>query len=177
MSTENRKKIVHFSLRRTVLMNRIACLFLIILFTSCDYFEKQKVNSEDLLKEELQTFNWNEVDTYPTFSSCDSITAKAESKVCFQNTLLAHVNHYLSDQNIVVSNDVNDTIRLKLIIDNKGLLLIDSMAIKQETQFQIPEIDSLLRQSLKDIPKIYPAIKRGQQVTTAFELPVIVKID
>ncbi|MBO6880961.1 hypothetical protein [Winogradskyella sp.] len=158
-------------------MNRIACLFLIILFTSCDYFEKQKVNSEDLLEEELQTFNWNDVDTYPTFSSCDSITAKEESRACFQNTLLSHVNQYLADQNIVVSDDVNDTIRLKLVIDNKGLLEVDSMVIKPETQFQIPEIDSLLRQSLTNIPKIYPAIKRGQQVTTAFELPVIVKIE
>ena len=176
MPTENRKKKRTFRYQN-VPMNRIACLFLIILFTSCDYFEKQKVNSEDLLEEELQTFNWNDVDTYPTFSSCDSITAKEESKVCFQNTLLSHVNQYLAGQNIVVSDDVNDTIRLKLVIDNKGLLEVDSMVIKPETQFQIPEIDSLLRQSLTNIPKIYPAIKRGQQVTTAFELPVIVKIE
>ncbi|MBC2844218.1 hypothetical protein [Winogradskyella flava] len=158
-------------------MNRVACLFLIVLFTSCDYFEKKKVNSEDLLEEELQTFNWNDVDTYPTFSSCDSITAKEESKICFQNTLLSNVNQYLEQQNIVVSTDVNDTIRLKLVIDNKGLIKVDSIVVKSETQFQIPEIDSLLRQSLKGVPKIYPAIKRGQQVTTAFELPVIVRIN
>jgi len=158
-------------------MNRVAFLFLIVLFTSCDYFEKKKVNSEDLLKEELQTFNWNDVDTYPTFSSCDSIIAKEESKICFQNTLLANVNQYLEQQNIVVSTDVNDTIRLKLIIDNKGLLKVDSIVVKPETQFQIPEIDSLLRQSLKSVPKIYPAIKRRQQVSTAFELPVIVRIN
>ncbi|WP_282041617.1 hypothetical protein [Winogradskyella flava] len=158
-------------------MNRVAFLFLIVLFTSCDYFEKKKVNSEDLLEEELQTFNWNDVDTYPTFSSCDSITAKEESKICFQNTLLSNVNQYLEQQNIVVSTDVNDTIRLKLVIDNKGLIKVDSIVVKSETQFQIPEIDSLLRQSLKGVPKIYPAIKRGQQVTTAFELPVIVRIN
>ncbi|MFC0603111.1 hypothetical protein [Winogradskyella pulchriflava] len=158
-------------------MNRIAFLLLIVLFTSCDYFEKQKVNSEDLLEEELQTFNWNDVDTYPTFTSCDSITVKEKSKACFQNTLLSHVNSYLQSQNIVVADDVNDTIRLKLIIDNKGFLEVSTIKIKPETQLLIPEIDSLLRQSLKGIPKIYPAIKRGQQVTTAFELPVIVKID
>lgn len=144
---------------------------------SCDSFEKKKVSSEDLLKEELQTFNWNDVDTYPTFKSCDSITVKEESKLCFQNTLLSHVNQFLEVQNILVTEDVNDTIRLKLIINNKGLLEIENITIKAETQFQIPQIDSLLRQSLKGVPKIYPAIKRGQQVTTAFELPVIVMID
>ena len=51
------------------------------------------------------------------------------------------------------------------------------MKIKPETVIQIPEIDSLLHESLKGIPKITPAIKRGQQVTTAFELPIIVKIN
>ncbi|WP_299128163.1 hypothetical protein [uncultured Winogradskyella sp.] len=158
-------------------MNRFAFLFLILLFTSCDYFEKKKVNAEDLLKEELNTFNWNDVDTYPTFSNCNSITDKSASKLCFQTTLLNSVNDYLENQNIVVSENVNDTIRLKIIIDNKGSLSIASISVKEETKFQIPEIDSLLRQSLKDISKIYPAIKRGQQVTTAFELPVIVKID
>jgi len=87
------------------------------------------------------------------------------------------VNQFLEEQNLVVSDDVNDTIRLKLIIDNKGFLKVESIVVKQDTRFQIPEIDSLLHQSIKTVPKIYPAIKRGQQVTTAFELPVIVKID
>lgn len=153
-------------------------LFLILLFvTSCSYFEKKKVHSEDLLKEELKTFNWNEVDTYPTFSSCDSITIKEDSKTCFQNTLVQSVNNFLETQNLVVASDVSDTIRLRLIIDHKGFLIIDNINLNPETEYQIPEIDSLLRQSFKEIPKIYPAIKRGQQVTTVFELPIIVQID
>lgn len=158
-------------------MRPIVFLLMLLLATSCSYFEKKKIYSEDLLEEELQTFNWNDVDTYPTFSSCDSITVKADSKACFQSTLVSNVNQYLQTQNIVVSEDVNDTIRLKLTIDNKGILSVDSINFKPETAFQIPEIDSLLRQSLKGVPKIFPAIKRGQQVKTAFELPVIVKIN
>lgn len=153
-------------------------LFLILLFvTSCSYFENKKVHSKDLLEEELKTFNWNEVDTYPTFSSCDSITIKEDSKACFQNTLVQSVNNFLENQNLVVADDVNDTIRLRLIINNMGILEVDHIDLNPETEYQIPEIDSLLRQSLKEIPKIYPAIKRGQQVTTVFELPIIVQID
>ncbi|GGW54939.1 hypothetical protein DFQ11_101406 [Winogradskyella epiphytica] len=158
-------------------MNRIVCLLILLLASSCDYFEKKKVYPEDLLKEELQTFNWNEVDTYPTFSNCDSMTTKEDLQACFQNTLIANVNDYLKAQNFVVSNDVNDTISLKIQINTTGLLEVQSIKIKPETVREIPEIDSLLHQSLNQLPKIYPAIKRGQQVTTAFELPVIVKIN
>lgn len=158
-------------------MHRIVFLLILLVATSCNYFEKKKVYPEDLLEEELQAFNWNEVDTYPTFSSCDSITVKEDSKACFQNTMITSVNQFLEAQNIVVSEDVNDTIRLKIRINNKGILEVESIDMNPETAVQIPEIDSLLRQSLKGIPKIFPAIKRGQQVTTAFELPVIVKIN
>ena len=93
------------------------------------------------------------------------------------NDKIGSVNQFLEAQNIVVFDDVNDTIRLKIIINNKGILAIESIQLKPETAVQIPEIENLLRESLKEIPKIYPAIKRGQQVTTAFELPVIVRIN
>mgnify|MGYP001345241610 CR=1 FL=1 len=135
-------------------MNRLACFLLIFLLTACDYFEKQKVNSEDLLEEELQTFNWNDVDTYPTFNSCEAMTTKEDSRVCFQNTLLQHVNDYLGSQNIIVSEDVYDTIRLKLIIDNKGLLQIEDITLKPETEYQIPHIDVCPPFEYK--PNIYP---------------------
>lgn len=158
-------------------MNRIVCLLILLLASSCNYFEKKKVYPEDLLEEELQTFNWNEVDAYPTFTSCDAVTGKQESKICFQNTLIGSLNQFLEVQNLVVSNDVNDTILLGITIDKTGLLEVKSIKIHPETVHEIPEIDSLLRQSLKGIPKIYPAIKRGQHVATAFELPVIVKIN
>ena len=158
-------------------MNRIVCLLILLFATSCDYFEKKKVYPEDLLEEELQTFNWNEVDAYPTFSNCDSLTEKEDRKVCFQNTLISSVNEFLKAQNLVVSNNVNDTIRLKIKIDKTGLLVVESIKMHPETIQEIPKIDSLLRRSLKGVPKIYPAIKRNQQVTTAFELPVIVSIN
>ncbi len=158
-------------------MNRLSCLVIIVLLSSCNYFEKQKVNADDLLEEQLQTFNWNEVDMYPRFSNCDSIIEKEASKDCFQNTLLSHVNSYLEAQNIVVTEDVNDTIRLKLIIDQEGVLEIEDVIVKPETRFQIPEIDSLLYQSLRSVPEIEPATRRSQYVKTAFEFPVIVKIN
>jgi hypothetical protein len=158
-------------------MRRITFLFVLLFLFACDDLEKKKLNSEELLKQELQTFNWNDVDTYPTFDSCDSITDKAESKDCFQNTLIGHVTQYLQSQNIVVSKDVDDVLSIQLVIDRNGNLEVESIDAKPETLEQIPEIDSLLRESLKNIPKIYPALKRGQQVSTAFKLPVIIRIE
>ncbi len=153
----------------------LICGFLVL--TSCNYFEKKKVYTEDILEEELQTFNWNDVDEYPTFASCDTTLGKEKKRLCFENTLLNILNTNLSRQNIVVSNDVNDTIVLKMTIDNHGNFNIDDLKISEFTKAQIPEIDSLLIHSFDSLPKIHPAIKRSQQVTTQFSLPVVVSIN
>ncbi|MFC4723235.1 hypothetical protein ACFO5O_12940 [Geojedonia litorea] len=151
----------------------ICCLVLL----SCNYFEKKKVYTKDILEEELQTFNWNEVDEYPTFASCDSVMSKNHKRQCFEQTLLQILNNNLAQQNIVVTEDVLDTIDLKITISKDGQFNIDSIASSAEIKRQIPRIDSLLIRCLDSLPKIYPAIKRSQQVTTQFTLPVVVKIN
>lgn len=158
-------------------MKRILILLLFFSMMSCDYFNKEKVYSEDLLEEELQTFSWNDVDEYPTFASCDSTLGKANKKQCFESTLRNLLNANLSQHHIVVSESIDDTVQLKITIDNKGEFSINSIESNALTKQEIPQLDSLLRQSLDSLPKIFPAIKRSQQVTTQFSLPVIIKIE
>lgn len=157
-------------------MKRLSLIFCVIVLTSCNYFEKKKVYSKDILEEELQTFNWNEVDEYPTFESCDDTLGKENKKLCFENTVLDILNHSLLQQNIVVTEDVNDTILLTITIDNTGNFNVENIISNELTKTQIPKIDSLLIHSFDSLPKVYPAIKRSQQVTTQFTLPVVVKI-
>jgi len=158
-------------------MKRIFIFLLLISMMSCDYFSKKKVYSEDLLEEELQTFTWNDVDEYPTFASCDSTTGKANKKQCFETTLRDILNANLSQYHIVVSESIEDTVQLKITIDNQGQFSINSIESRELTKREIPQLDSLLRQSLDSLPKIFPAIKRSQQVTTQFSFPVIIKIE
>lgn len=158
-------------------MKRLILVCYLLTMTSCDYFEKKKVYTKDILEEELQTFNWNDVDEYPTFDLCDSTSGKENKRHCFENTLTQILNSQLSNQNIVVTEDVNDTIFLKITIDNQGKFTVDDIVSSELTKTQIPKIDSLLIHSFDSLPKIYPAIKRSQQVTTQFNLPVVVNIN
>jgi len=158
-------------------MKRIFILFLLISTMSCDYFNKEKVYSEDLLEEELQTFTWNNVDEYPTFESCDATLNKEDKKQCFENTLRDILNTNLSQYHIVVSEAIEDTVQLKIIIDKEGEFSINAIESSALIKQELPQLDSLLRQSLDSLPKIFPAIKRSQQVTTQFSFPVIIKIE
>ena len=157
---------------------KLFCVFLLVfVLTSCEYFNVKKTSSEAILEEELQTFNWNDVDEYPSFSLCDSLSVKEDRKGCFQSVLTVHIWEYLKGGKLVVSQDINDTIILNFQVSEKGSLKLLDAKIDSLTQQEIPDINKLLQQSLDSLPKIFPAIKRGQQVTTEFKLPIIINVN
>ena len=92
--------------------------------------------------------------------------------------LFIHFNLSRADyQNeIVVSQDLSDTIFIEFKVDDKGTLEITQTQIDSLVYAEIPEIEKYLYASIDSLPEIYPAIKRGQQVTTKFKLPLIVKV-
>ena len=135
------------------------------------------MNSKDIVNEELQTFNWNDVDQYPSFKNCESSNSKQESKQCFETTLITHITNKLSDEIIVVTENVEDTVVIKFHISETGMLSVLDIKNKETTAAQIPNLDSLLLKSLDSLPKIFPAIKRGQQVKTEFTLPIVIQVN
>lgn len=159
-------------------MNRIVLLFLLsLILSSCQYFEKKKVYSEDIYKEELETINWNDVDQYPVFENCESLAGKEERKHCFETTLTKHISTFFTDQTIIVSKEINDTIRIKLEIDKAGTIDVYTIEADSLTRAEIPKLDSLIQRNILSLPKIYPAIKRGQEVHTEFTLPIIISFE
>ncbi|KAA5827960.1 hypothetical protein FPF71_03720 [Algibacter amylolyticus] len=158
-------------------MRKLLVLIVILSLTSCEYFNVKKTSSEAILKEELETFNWKDVDEYPSFSVCDSSSSKAERTLCFQTTITQHITNYLQEERIVVTQDINDTLILNFQVSNTGNLSLLEAKIDSLTYNEIPNIKELLNQSLDVLPKIFPAIKRGQQVTTEFKLPIVIHVN
>ena len=158
-------------------MNKI-CIFLVsLLLFSCEYFNVKKTTPEAILKEELKTFNWDEVDTYPSFSACDSSATKPDQKQCFVNILRKHIMNNLQKEMIVVTQDINDTLNLEFKVSEKGELTLQAVDFDSITLKEIPNIKTLLSNSLDSLPKIFPAVKRNQYVKTEFKLPIIIHVN
>lgn len=156
-------------------MRQIWVFIVALTLTSCEYFNVRKTSSEAILNEELKTFNWNDVDVYPTFSMCDSVESKQQKTNCFTQVLTTHILKQLHSQPIIVTHEVADTVNLKFQISEKGVLSLLSIEVDSLITQEIPNIEALIYSSLDSLPKIFPATKRGQQVKTAFDLPVIIK--
>ena len=97
-----------------------------------------------ILKKELKTFNWNEVDTYPSFPVCDSLDTLTNKKQCFETTLANHISTQLAKETFVVTQDINDTIILEFLISEKGQLQIEKFTVDSLTIAELPNIQQII---------------------------------
>lgn len=148
-------------------------LILVILFTSCDkipFLKKQELPQLDTI------VDFTSVDLSPSFSICDSLVDKQRKSACFRTTIHQKIGEELQQYSLKSKDSINETIVLDLLINSKGNITFDSLQISSTLKEQLPDLDSLLQLSVKKLPKIYPAIKRGIPVTTQYQLPIQIKL-
>ena len=140
--------------------------------SSCSLFESKEKRTQELINDELRQIDWNSVDSYPFFYTCDETATKAEQKICFEETLTSHFKETLNDFEFTLSDQENETFAVIFIIDTLGR--IDVTAIEKDASVlkQMPEFDGVITQSLKNLPKLAPALKRGIPVNTKYRIPV-----
>ncbi|MCF6308457.1 MAG: hypothetical protein L3J09_10935 [Flavobacteriaceae bacterium] len=152
-------------------------LLLLIFFglSSSQFFETEKISSETFLEEEIKAINWKEVDQYPVFQNCENETEKEQQKSCFETTLINHLYQSIQSENTTVSKDINETIIIDFIVNEKGELSISNMKIDSILSNQLPFLEHKIIQGLDSLQPIAPAYKRGIPVKTTFKLPIIIK--
>lgn len=147
--------------------------FCSLLAVSCSYFENKR-NSE-LIQEVDTIVNFNTVDAFPLFPNCKDIPSREKQQICFQLEISQHIYASLKQYQLNAKEIVNDTVLVKLRIDVLGKTSLSAIQISAKTKELLPEFDSILKVSLKNLPILKPAIKRNMPVTTEFTLPIVLK--
>lgn len=156
-----------------MLKQLIVVLFCGSLVVSCSFFE-DKTKSNPIQKVDT-IVDFNSVDAFPLFPDCSAIPSRKKQQICFQVEMSKHIYGSLKKYSLNTSEAINDTVFVKLKIDNLGKTSLSSIHISQKTQQLIPEFDSIVTVSIQNLPVLQPAIKRNMPVTTEFTLPIILK--
>ena len=120
---------------------------------------------------------WNKNDELPSITSCDQIESESERNICFQQKLTKSIFDNIDFSQIVVDNNLNDTLKISILIGKDGKISLYDSQINLKIRKQIPLIDSILYNAINNLPKVLPAIKTniGVEVNSRFELPLIIK--
>lgn len=151
----------------------MAILFGFCLLVSCEWFSSRESNTQKLVDRELKGIDWNDVDQYPLFEECDEVEAKTAQRECFEKTLLMHLTLTLHDFEFVLNKDFEDTIYVDFLVDKEGSLSVIEIEENAAVREQIPEFNGIITQSLRSLPRLEPALKRGIPVNTKFRIPLV----
>lgn len=161
----------HFLKKEVMLKQFIIILFCSFLTVSCSFFENKSKNKPIQKVDTIVDFN--SVDAFPLFPDCAAIPSREKQQVCFQVEMSEHIYASLKEYSLNTSEAINDTVLIKLRIDNLGKTSLSKILISKKTEKLIPEFDSLVKISIQNLPELQPAIKRNMPVTTEFTLPII----
>lgn len=148
------------------------CLLLFFI-TSCDKFSFSK-NTKNKALDTL--VNFSSVDTYPSFKPCDTLIEKTKKADCFRTNIHQRIGGELQQHSFMIKEAIDEIIFVDLIINAKGIVVLDSIQSPEMIKKTLPKLDSLIKSSIQKLPKIYPAIKRGIPVTTKYRLPIQIQL-
>lgn len=151
-------------------MKIIKLLFIIFLIIGCKYNpEKSNYSPPDV--------NWTSSDEMPSFEVCNDLVNESERKSCFNTKIINLIYSNLSFEKIRVNNKINDTLIISLLINEKGKISLIGIKNEDKLVNKIPELKTLIGNSLEKIPTLYPATKTniGIPVSSKFSLPLIIK--
>lgn len=149
--------------------------FLLIIFfiTSCDKIPFSKNDKNSVLD---TTVDFSSVDTFPSFKTCDSIFDKAKKSDCFRTTIHQKIGAELQQHTFVIKDSIDEIIYVDLIINSEGIFTLDTIKSSNNIKKVLPKLDSLLRVSVQNLPKIFAANKMGIPVSVKYSLPIRIKL-
>ena len=154
-------------------MRRIWVIVLLFGCVSCHFFESKGKKAQELVSREMLEIDWNDVDTYPLFENCDETLNKLRQKACFEQELFSHFSKTIQEFEFVLTKDIDTTVLVDFLIDQEGRITVTAIEKDRAIDSQMPEFDGIVIQSLKGLPSIAPALKRGIPVSAKFRIPIV----
>ena len=137
-----------------------------ILFLSC-----KPVNNTSLKKIQ-PVINYKKIDLYPVLPECTKIETGLQ-QTCFYQAIAKRIQQNITQKNIQLNTKISDSIIVDFTIDTLGLATIISIEHHYNNK-KLKTLDSIVKSSFKNLPKMKPAIKMGIPVKAQFTIPIII---
>ena len=156
-------------------MNKVFCIFFFISFFSCEFQIQKKISADKYLEQELKIIDWNSVDELPLFDSC--LNSNTDMQKCFVSYFSSQLKQNLIDNNFIINRTLVDTVYFNLKIDKQGNVSYEKIQIDENLNTYKNAIETALNITIENLPKVYPALKRGQPVDVEFNFPLLISTE
>jgi hypothetical protein len=152
----------------------LALLLLLIVNTSCKYFTFEKKSNLQAID---TIIDFSSVDASPTFLACKDFIEKEARSNCFRTTIHKNISESLAKHQLEAKKPIDEIVSIDVIINNQGIVSIKSIQSSDKIKAFIKGLDSIIRISVKELPTISPATKRGIPVATQYRIPIQIQVN
>jgi len=163
-------------------MKKILLSILCISLYACQESKsaEPEITQEEVDKQEAQkrlADLGDEVDEYPSFKECESITTKDEKLKCFTDRLSKAYQEALNSQKLAIGGALSDTIKVTLMVSNEGVLSVKSVEASDNTLELLPDLEKILKDKTAGFEFVLTPAKKNQvSVTTEYVLPLVIDV-
>ena len=160
-------------------MRKTSLIFSFFFFLACDldFQISKKISVDEFVNDEMKSFNWSEVDQLPVFENCTQINETSKKNNCFIRTISDSLSLNFIKNDLILNRTLIDTVFIKFKVDKKGIIEIENIEIGEKILPYKEVINQSFVKTAANLPKLYPAIKRGQEVDVTFDLPILVSTE
>tara|TARA_Y100000994_G_scaffold233591_1_gene221780 strand:+ start:400 stop:882 length:483 start_codon:yes stop_codon:yes gene_type:complete len=160
-------------------VRKTSLIFSFFFFLACDldFQISKKISVDEFVNDEMKSFNWSEVDQFPVFENCTQINETSKKNNCFIRTISDSLSLNFIKNDLVLNRTLIDTVFMKFKVDKKGIIEIENIEIGEKILPYKEVINQSFVKTAANLPKLYPAIKRGQEVDVTFDLPILVSTE
>ena len=163
-------------------MKKILLSILCISLYACQESKsaEPEITQEEVDKQEAQkrlADLGDEVDEYPSFKECESITTKDEKLKCFTDRLSKAYQEALNSQKLAIGGALSDTIKVTLVVSNEGVLSVKSVEASDNTLELLPDLEKILKDKTAGFEFVLTPAKKNQvSVTSEYVLPLVIDV-
>lgn len=121
--------------------------------------------------------DFTSVDVSPSFKVCDTLIDKSKKTDCFRTTMRQEIYKSLAKHSIKLTHSIDETIEVVITIHSNKEVKLSAIKVSDSFLREIPRLQEMIKKSIEALPEIYPAIKRGIPVTTAYTIPIKIKVE
>tara|TARA_B100000524_G_C23546123_1_gene333062 strand:+ start:281 stop:763 length:483 start_codon:yes stop_codon:yes gene_type:complete len=160
-------------------VRKTSLIFSFFFFLACDldFQISKKISVDEFVNDEMKSFNWSEVDQLPVFENCTQINETSKKNNCFIRTISDSLSLNFIKNDLVLNRTLIDTVFMKFKVNKKGIIEIENIEIGEKILPYKEVINQSFVKTAANLPKLYPAIKRGQEVDVTFDLPILVSTE
>jgi len=119
--------------------------------------------------------DYTSVDVYPIFSDCENYSESDNQKTCFETSITEKLAEILSENELLVANEVNDTTSIDILIDQTGKASLMTINSPVSITEELPDLEKIIRKGINELPTMKPAIKRDMFVKSQYRLVIAVE--